>query len=260
MVRHPLDGIQAADGDAGLRTAEEFVSGEQHYVRALFERLPDTRLVAEPSWWTVGDPGGVGIQQAATDVGDEWSIQRGGNGSHLRERHLLGEALDAVVRRMDLEDGPDRCGQRGEIARPRPVGRADLDELHPRRGHQVREAERSADLDEFSSRHRDTALAAGKCGECEEEGSGVVVHDEGCFRAGRGCNELVQVRRSFPPCTGIEIELEVASTGQVGTNGRRPAKVRVEEHPGGVDHAAKPGRSQHAKAIGGDQRGIGRGI
>ncbi len=253
MERH------TADGDAGLRTAEEFVSREQHHVRALLQRLPNARLVGEPNRWTAGNPGGVGIQQAAADVGDERCIQSCGDGGHLREGHFLGEALHAVVRGMDLEHGLDCSRHGGEVTGPRPVGCADLDEVHPRCGHQVGEAERSSNLDEFASRHRNSAVTAGKCGECQEQGSRVVVDDQCSLRSNGGGNERVQIQRPSSARTRLDIELEVAGTWHVGTNGRRSPEIRVEEYSGGVDHAAKPGGGQHPEAICCNRSGIGTG-
>ena len=102
----------------------------------------------------------------------------------LGGRHRLGEALDGVVRRMDLHDrrgvGADR---RGVVLEMRAVGRADLDQAAAGARHDVGNAEGAADLDQLAARDDDLA-AGGQRVQHQQHGGGIVV--DGGRRLGAG--------------------------------------------------------------------------
>ena len=144
-----LDEVRASHDDAGLRAAEQLVAAERDEVRAVGERVGDGRLVRRHA---------VAAARAAP------TRRRSRNGtprlraSAARSRAgvLAREAHDAVVRGMDLEDRAGALGEGGAVVGdPRAVRRADLDELRAGRGHDVRDPELAADLDQLAARDED---------------------------------------------------------------------------------------------------------
>ena len=65
------DEIGPADDDAGLRAAEQLVSGEHDEVRAGGEGLSCCRLVAQPGRRSVGQPRAGRVEQPGAEVDDQ---------------------------------------------------------------------------------------------------------------------------------------------------------------------------------------------
>ena len=133
----------------------------------------------------------------------------------------LGEADDAVVRLVHLEDDGDVVviferalvvGQSGA------VGRADLDQPGARLRHHLGDAEAAADLDQLAPGHDDVA-AGGQRGEHEQHGGGAVVHDEGGLGPARPGQQGGGVAVARAPPAGGQVELEVGVGA--GATGRR---------------------------------------
>ena len=157
---------------------------------------------------------------------------------------LFDEALDPVVARVDLEhqrdawsDGALVVGEAGAVRR------ADLDQARAARLEDVRNPERTADLDQFAAGKQD--LAAGcQAGECESQRGGVVVDDQGRPGAGEGAQQVLDTSAAVAATPRLEAHLQIAvgveTIGQVGhdfAGQRRPAQVGVEEDARRVEHA-----------------------
>ena len=107
------------------------------------------------------------------------------------ERHFFGEAADRVVARMDLHQ---QRGSRADgfvvILQMRAVRRADFAQPGARAAHDVGNAKRAADLDQFAARH-DHFLLRRQRGQREQHRGRVVVDDGGGFGAGQFADEVV---------------------------------------------------------------------
>ena len=100
-------------------------------------------------------------ERAAADILNDRQIIFFAERDHVLERHRLGKAHDAVVARVDLQkrarllaDGALVVVQVGLVRRAHLAQRAAA--LH----HDLRDAERAADLDELPARGHDLAAAA----------------------------------------------------------------------------------------------------
>ena len=87
------------------------------------------------------------------------------------------------------------------------IGGADL--FKPRAGarHDVRHAERAADLDQLAARH-DGFAALGQRVEHEQDGGGVVVDDRCVLRAGEFAEQAAQMIVALAALAGLEIEFQ----------------------------------------------------
>ena len=95
---------------------------------------------------------------------------------------------------MDLEQQPAVGRQRVFIVLPvRAVRGPHLDEGRTRAGHDVRDPERAADLDQLPARHERRA-AARQRGEGEQHGAGGVVDDERVGGARQLAEQVAAVR------------------------------------------------------------------
>src|SRR6185312_8427231 len=87
---------ELADDEPGLRTAEQLVARKRHQIGAVPYRLGDGRLVREAETRQIGERAGAEIvreQRLAL------MRQRG----EVAGRHVGGEALDAIIRGVNLE-------------------------------------------------------------------------------------------------------------------------------------------------------------
>ena len=163
-----------------------------------------------------------------------------------------GEAREpdhAVVAGMDLEDRARPFRDRGAVVgRARAVRRADLDELRPRRGHDVRDPELAADLDQLAARDQDL-LAARQRRKGEQERGGAVVHDERVLGSGHRDQQRFCPGRALAALSRLAVDLQIR-VGPSGSGGgtrrclrqRRPPEVRVQHHTRRVDHRRQPAR------------------
>ncbi len=205
VARARVDHVLPASDDAGLRSAEELVAGERDRCRARLERLPRGSLAPHPRRGAVGQPGAGGIEEARADVDDHGRAER-------RERvdlDALGEALDAVVRRVDFQDQGNvgvRIGRRSlVVGEPGAIRRADIDKSSARLGHDLRNPEASADLHRLAARDHHVA-ASPERGEHEQHRRGTVVHDE------RGLSTARSRQEASP--RGRDASLGVRSRGR----------------------------------------------
>ena len=143
----------------------------------------------------------------------------------------------------------DECGLLVDgvlvVGGSRAVRRADLDEPCARAREHVGDPEAVADLDQLAAGDEDLA-SLGERREREQHRRGVVVHDECGFRAGQPPQDRGDVILAGAACALREVVLEVriAAAGLDGMlegrgRERRPAEVRVEDHPGRVQDAAQ---------------------
>ena len=162
----------------------------------------------------------------------------------LRERGLLGEADDPEVGLVDAQDHGRLGAERTLVVRhPGAVRRPDLDEPRSRAGEHVGDPEAVADLDQLAA--RDEHLAAlGERGQGEHHGGGVVVHDERSLGAGDPLQQRREMVLARPAGTRVEVVLEIGiapadldDAVERGLRERRAAEVRVDQHPGCVEHA-----------------------
>ncbi len=180
MAPARVDQVGATRQDAGLRAAEELVAGEDHERGARRDRLPHGGLVAQPGRWAGGQPGTRRVEEPGTQIDDDrWPERR-----EWLDGCVLGEASDAVVRLVHLEDQLDIARDRLVVGGTRAVGGPDLDQTRPRLLHDLRDAETAADLDQLAPRDRDAASAC-ESSKREQHGGRTVVDDEHCFGAAR---------------------------------------------------------------------------
>jgi hypothetical protein len=238
-----LDQIRAAGDDACLRPAEQLVAAERDDRRAVGDGLTRRRLAGQPRRRRPGQPRARGIDQPAADVGDDGHAQR----RQLTHRRLLDEALDPVVAGMHLQHDrrvDTRAVDRSAVVvETRAVGRADVDEPGAGLLHHVGHPERAADLDALATTHRNVSTI-GECGEHEEDGSGVVVDDDGRFCAAEPGEQLTDRSLARSPGAGLEVELDGLRGGILMVTHGRSAEVGVEQHAGGVDHRGEKGSAE----------------
>ena len=234
-----LHEVRTSGDDPCLRTAQQLVAAEGHDVRALRDGVGDVRLV--------GRHPVSGREQPRSDVVQERDRSRGCERREVPRGRARGEAHHAVVRGVDLQDRPGALGDGGPVvADPRAVGRADLDELRAARGHDVRDPELPADLDQLPARDQDL-LALGERREAQQERRRAVVHHQRVLGAGERLHQGLRAGAALPAPAGLPIHLEVRVVAgrprrrpRRGLRQRRPAQARVQDHAGGVDDGGEP--------------------
>ena len=168
----------------------------------------------------------------------EFGQCRFGNGS--------GESLNGVVARMHFQQqcslGRDDFG---EIFQVGAVGRSDF--LEPAAGtrHDVRHAERAADLHQLAARHHDF-LAQAQRVQGQEHGRGVVV-DHGCrLGAGELAQQVFHERIAVAARPAVEIVFKVARPRHGvdhGSDGsfrqQRPPHIGVQYCAGQIEDRAQ---------------------
>ena len=248
------DGGFAADDDASLGAAEEFVAAEHDEVGAGGDGILGGGFGGEVVL------GGV-EQAAAADVVDQERAGLAGvvgGGAEFLEGRCFGEADDAEVAGVDAEDGGGvgGCGV-GVVVGAGAVGGADFDEAGAGLSEDVWDAEAAADFDGLAAADDDFAVL-GVGGECEEECGGVVVDDEGGFCAGEGAEEPVGVMVAGAAGSGGEVEFEVGVAGgdfghglDGGVAEGGAAEVGVDDDAGGVDDGAERAFGGGAEEAGG---------
>ena len=241
MAAEPGDEVCATDDAPGLWASEELVAAERDEVGARREGAGDRGLVAGEAPF--------GVEQARADVVEERDLLRVGERRELGGRRLRGEADDAVVGGVDLEDRRGAIDDRpAVVGDPGAVRGTDLDQLRPGGGHDVWDPELAADLDQLAARDEDGS-ALGERRERQHQRRRAVVDDEGALRARDGLQERLGARAPRAARTGIAIHLEVGVVprrarhrpDRLGSQ-RRATEVRVEQDPGRVDHGREPVR------------------
>ena len=121
------------------------------------------------------------------------------------------------------------------------VGAPNLHQPGPGRGHDLGQAERTADLDELPA--RDDHLAAGGVGgEQQYQRCGVVGDDGGGLGAEVAGQALHHRGEPFASGTGVQVVLERQVAGHVGGEARRAPQVGVDQHTGRVEDLGVGGR------------------
>ena len=172
----------------------------------------------------------------------------------------LGEALDAVVRRVDFQDQGNvgvRIGRRSlVVGEPGAIRRADIDESSARLGHDLRNPEASADLHRLAARDHHVA-ASPERREHEQHRRGTVVHDERGLGTARSRQEARRVGVTRASASGREVELEVDVARVLVPCNRCASEVRVQEHARCVDHRSQERSSSGFRALPGRARVAG---
>lgn len=94
------------------------------------------------------------------------------------------------------------------IGDARAIGGADFSQARAARGHYVGDAKAVADFDEFAAGDDDFGVF-GECIEHEKNGGGVVVHNDGGFRAGDFREQAVGVRVALAARAGGDVVFEI---------------------------------------------------
>ena len=135
------------------------------------------------------------------------------------------------------------------------VGRADLDQLAAGLAHYVGHAVAAADLDHVGAAAGHLfALRQGV--QDDHGGGGVVVHHGGGFGAGDACQKAVDQLVAVAALAAGAVQLEARIAGALAHGGfhcalrqRCAAERRVQDHAGGVDHAAQYRLQQRGDAL-----------
>ena len=154
------------------------LSPENVTTSAVSCRLPSCWLRLQPVLREVD-------QRARPEIVGERNARLFSDRAKLRRPDLGGEALNAVVRRVDFQYQPGPFVQRRAIIlRMRAIGRTDFDQSRASARHDFRHAKRAADLDELAARH-DHLATARKSVQHEQHCGGIVVDDCRVLRAGQ---------------------------------------------------------------------------
>ena len=157
---------------------------------------------------------------------------------------------------MDLQDETGPPAHRPLIVgRPRSVRGAHLDETGGGDGHDLRQPELTADLDQLAARHQ-YVLARSERGEREKERSRAVVYYERRLGARERLQQRFGASRSPSTRSGLALDLEIGIPERRARRGlgclpgqRRTPQAGVEDDPARVDDLGKSvvvagGRSQ----------------
>ena len=164
----------------------------------------------------------------------------------LARTHLFGEALDAIVRGVHLEDQAGFRSERADIVLlVRPIGGADLGEFRPGPAHDFRHAKGTADLDQFPARD-DRFAPTRKCIEHQQHRGGIVVDDRRILRAGQLAEKITHEIIALAATASSQIELQrnrVAHRDHRrfdrGLGDDRPAQIRMQHGPRKVEDGAE---------------------
>ncbi len=180
------DQFPAADHEAGLRPAEQLVARESDEVGAVGHGFRHRRFVRETEARQID-------QRAGTEIVNERNVMLLRQRGEFARRHLLGEAFDAVVGGVNLQNEPGlRANGCGVILLVCAVGGADLDQPGPCPRHDLRQAERAADLDQFAAGD-DRLAAPGERIEHQQHGGRIIVDDGRILGPGQFAQDAAQM-------------------------------------------------------------------
>ncbi len=196
-----FDPLAAADDDPGLGAAEELVAGETDQVGAIGEEFADRGFGRQA-------PATEVVQAAGALIDDEGQLVAVCRIGELGGGGFGREADDPEVGLVGHEDGGGVVADGAlEVGQMGPVGAADLDESAARGRHHVRQAERTADLDELSARDDDLP-AHGVGAQDQKQRGGVVVDHHSRFGAADRGDALAQRGEALSPPAGGQVELQ----------------------------------------------------
>ncbi len=157
ILLEPANQVRAADDDAGLRSAEQLVAAERDEVGARGDRRAHGRLVRQAPALQVDE-------RTAAEIDRDRHAALAPDRREIADRHALREAADRVVARVHLhQQRRARADRVGVVRGMRAVRGADLDELRAGAAHDVGNAERAADLDQFAARDDALRVSARAC-------------------------------------------------------------------------------------------------
>ncbi len=234
------DQVGAADDQAGLRAAQQFVAAEGDEVGTGFDGVAHGGLARQSIGAQVD-------QRAAAQIDRKRHAPLARERGELFEFDAVREALDRVVAGVDFHQQRAARAERFlVVAQMRAVGGADLDQFRPGARHDVGNAERAADLDQFAARH-DHFAARRERGEHQQHRRRIVV-DDGCsLRASELAQQVVDQVVAVAARAAVEIEFEVDWARQrfgyrahrlLGQH--RAPEVGVQHGAGQVENSAQP--------------------
>ncbi len=168
-----------------------------------------------------------------------------GERREVRRRNRSGKALDRVIAGMCFQDQrglrPDCRGEIGEVGA---VGGADLAQAGPSADHDVGQAERAADLDQFAARD-DRLAPVGERIQHQHQRAGIVVDGERRLGPGQPPEPARDMVVPLAAPAGFEVVFEGRRVAHRFDRGgdrllgqRRAAEIGVQNGPGQVEHTA----------------------
>src|SRR5208337_3425149 len=202
-LRHQL--AVAAD-NARLRTAQQLVAAVGDDVHGSAQAVGDHGLAAHADIAQIED-------LAAAEIFHDWDVVLASERDQFFQRRLLGEADDLEVRAMHAQQQSCAFGDGAlVVGDARAIGSTDLAEDRARFGHDVRDAKRTADLDQFTARNQHLA-AFGQRVQRQQHSGGVVVNHNGRDFALRSVEKLpeqaIDVDVAFAALASREVELQI---------------------------------------------------
>ena len=149
-----------------------------------------------------------------------------------------------------------RADRRLVIREARAVGRSHLHQAGAGGGHDLRDAERAADLHQLAARHHHLSPLRQRR-QRDHQRRRVVVDHQGRLGAGERRQQPLGAAVALPAAAGVEVDLQVAigveerrEAPRHGCRQRRAAEVGVEEDAGGVEHPPQRVAEQRLDALG----------
>jgi hypothetical protein len=227
------------DQDARLGAAQQLVAAESNEVGAGRQSLLGSRFGRQA-------PAGKVDQGAAAQVDHERQAMLMGKPRQLLLRHGGGEADDGIVAGMHLEQQAGFGGNgRREVPQVGAVGGAHLHQATAGAGHDVGDAEGTADLDQLAAGN-DDLLAPGQRVESQEYRRRIVV-DHGCgFGSGQLAQQIFHVHIAVAAPAAVQVEFQVGGLGQhvhhrLHRLGRKQGtpQIGVQHRAGEIEHRAQ---------------------
>ncbi len=231
-----LHQLTPADDQSRLRPPQQLVAAEGDHVDAGGHRLAHRRLPRQAEIGQIK-------QHTASQILHHRQPVLAAEGSQFRRRHRGGEADDAVVAGMDLEQQTGLLADGGAVVlQVRLVGGSHLAQAHAAGRHHLRHPEGAADLHQLAARHH-RLLPPGEGAQGEQHRPGVVVHGGGRLGPGQSAEKGLHVAVAMAALPRLQIEFQVGvGTGNLGHGAQcgpaqgRPPQVGVQQGAGGVDH------------------------
>ena len=235
----PFDVLPFADNQPRLRPAEQLVARKRRNVHTSVQTSLHRRLAADAKRFEVDDC-------PAAEVFNERQAVPMRDLRQFLPRYGFGKAHDAVVARMHLQKRSRLLADGGFIVAPvRLVRRADLAQRAAALRHDLRNAERAADLDELAARGDDLSPARER-GQDEQHRRGVVVHSHRRLRTRQAAQKRLHVLIARAAAAVFRIVFKRRIISRRLCRGVRralaqagAAKVRVQRHAGRVDDRAQ---------------------
>ena len=169
---HTRDQIGAAADQSGLRSAQQFVAAVGHDVHAGAQAVEHAGLAADAEILQIDE-------RAAAQIFHQRYAALARERDQFGSRCLLGKSGNFKIGSMHAQQQPRALGNRFFVVGDAgAIGRAHFAQSCARLRHDIRDAERTADLDQFAARD-DHFAAFGQGVERQQNCGGIVVHDDG---------------------------------------------------------------------------------